>query len=316
LKLLITGGNGYLGRRMVDYLRQVPGIDVSIGIRGRSVDYDRSYNEIVYFGAYSRSELERACEGVDVIIHLAGLNAATCQSASREELEFDVDFVNNLLLSARCAGVERFVYFSSAHVYGNIQGGIIEESTVPAPVHPYSVNHFNKENLVRKAHEAGEIKGIVVRLSNAFGVPASLNSNCWNLAVNDFCCQVAVHSRLALLTSGLQERDFVSIFEVCKAVEFLICVSPHLLGDGVFNLGGEWSVSIFDMAKIVQSRFHAVAGKMIQLERQSSASEEFPSAVYGIEKIKGIGYEVDDSKRVDEIDNTIKLCVDNREVFL
>ena len=115
-------------------------------------------------------------------------------------------------------GVPRFLYFSTAHVYGSSLEGTITEQTCPRNLHPYATSHLAGEQAVLEAAQRGAIRGVVFRLSNAFGAPVSSEVNCWMLLVNDLCRQAVTTGELALRTAGLQLRDFVTLEDVTRAV--------------------------------------------------------------------------------------------------
>ena len=101
MELLVTGGSGYLGGRIVEYLTQ-KGYSVRVG--GRDIFTDRK-------------SLESSCYGIKTIIHLAAMNAQDC--AKDPETALIVNGLNSLRLlsAAEYMGVTKFLYFSTAHIY-------------------------------------------------------------------------------------------------------------------------------------------------------------------------------------------------------
>ena len=312
-KLLITGGLGYVGGRIAEYLSRNDGLHLSIGTRrDEIVGPDWIENcDVVKMDLASKKSLEDACEGVRYVIHLAGLNEIDSAKDPEKALAINGHGTLRLLRVAEKAGVERFIYFSTAHVYGKPLEGRITEQTVPRPVHPYAISHRAAEDFVLAAHDRGSLIGIVLRLSNAFGAPNSPFANRWTLIVNDLCRQAVRSGRLTLRSSGLQKRDFITLEDVGKAVAHFLGLQRSVCGNGLFNLGGECSLPIIEIAELVASRCKVVLGFSPNIQRAGSVIEGIGQPLdYRIEKLKSTGYSISgDTDK--EIDSTLYFCKHN-----
>jgi UDP-glucose 4-epimerase len=204
--------------------------------------------------------LERICNRVDVVIHAAGMNAQYCAANPVAALEFNGLATARLVDAAGKAVVKRFIYLSTAHVYASPLTGTITEDTCPRNLHPYATSHLAGERVVLSASQRGQIEGIVLRISNAFGAPVHKDANCWTLLVNDLCRQAITERSLTLRSAGLQRRDFVTLQDVCRAFSHMINLRKEQVGDGVFNIGGMWSPRVIDMVELIQARCMAVLG--------------------------------------------------------
>ena len=109
-------------------------------------------------------------------------------------MDFNGVATKRLVEAASRAGVKKFIYLSTAHVYASPLVGTITEQTLPNNSHPYASSHLAGESAVLNADERGVIQGVVMRLSNAYGAPMHKGVNCWMLVVNDLCRQ-AVQTR-------------------------------------------------------------------------------------------------------------------------
>ena len=110
--------------------------------------------------------------------------------------------------------VERFIYFSTAHIYGAPLEGTITEKSLPSPVHPYAITHRAAEDYVIAAAKQKRIQGTVLRLSNSFGAPVSPHVNRWTLLANDLCRQAVEKGTITLRSNGCQYRDFICLTDV------------------------------------------------------------------------------------------------------
>ena len=116
---------------------------------------------------------------MDAIVHLAAMNEMDCARDPAAALEVNTALTLRLLNAAVAAGVRRFVYLSTAHVYGAPLRGHIDERALPRPVHPYAITHRAAEDFVLAAFDAGRIEGVVLRLSNGVGAPAHAAVDRW-----------------------------------------------------------------------------------------------------------------------------------------
>lgn len=309
MRLLVTGGFGYLGGRLAQSIASQGDHEVLLGSRRQSEPplwLPRA--RVVQTRWDSPSCLEQACSGVDTVIHLAGMNAQDCAADPVAALEFNGVATARLLQAAIRQGVKRFIYFSTAHVYGSPLAGVIAEETCPVSLHPYATSHRAGEDAVRSAHKNGEIEGIVIRLSNAYGAPADKEANCWMLLMNDLCRQAVTTRHMVLRSSGLQRRDFVPLTEVCRAVDHLLIRPAQELVGGVFNLGGEWSPTVWEVAGLVRERCAAMLGFQPELSRiPPQAGETVAELDYRIEALRRSGFQPD-TDRIAEIDRLLDFC--------
>ncbi len=308
MRVLITGGFGFLGGRLAQHFHQA-GHQIVLGSRGARyspgwlpdvgtaiVDWDDA-------GA-----LERVCKGMDLVIHAAGMNAQDCAADPLAALEFNGLATGRLLGAAISADVKRFVYLSTAHVYSNPLVGVISEETLPENLHPYATSHLAGENPVLAATIRREISGVVVRLSNAFGMPMHPDVNCWTLLANDLCRQAAVTGNMILRSTGVQQRDFIAIDEVCRVVAQLSFLAPEHLLPGVINVGSGVSQSVFEFATLIQQRCKLVLGFEPTLLRvPASDGERDRTLFYLTRKLVQMGVEVQ-SNDAGELDRLLTFC--------
>jgi UDP-glucose 4-epimerase len=223
MKILITGGFGFLGGRMARFLSKASGNEIVLGARNiHKQPASLAGFRVVETGWESPEKLKEACKGVDSIIHLAGMDAASCAADPVKALEFNGVTTAKLINIAIDAGVKQFVFFSTAHVYSAPLIGRVTENSLPASLHPYATSNRAGEDVVLAQSANEKINGIVIRLSNSYGSPAHDEANCWTLLVNDLCKQAVVSRKLVVKSNGLQRRNFVTITDACNATSHLM----------------------------------------------------------------------------------------------
>jgi UDP-glucose 4-epimerase len=308
MRILITGGFGYLGSRLAHYFASQNGYVIVLGSRNiQNVPEWLPQANVINIPWDSPSGLDDVCAGFDVIIQAAGLNSQDCYADPVAALNFNAMATGRLIQAAIRQKVKRFIYISTAHVYGSPLEGWITEESCPASLHPYATSHRAGEDLVRHAHQRGQIEGVVVRLSNAFGAPMYKDVNCWMLLVNDLCRQAVQTHKLVLRSSGLQQRDFIALQDVACATEHLLGLTREQYGDGLFNLGGV-SLSIWEMTQRIEARCQAVLGFGPEIVRpEPTMNEQIASLRYDCEKLKKTGFSL--KGMIDkEIDDTLMMC--------
>lgn len=312
--VLITGGLGYVGGRVALELFKDKTLTLRLGTRRSPTALPSWVKGIktVPLDILSDESVEQACKGVRCVVHLAAVNEIECVKDPQGALAVNTAGTLRVLRGAQAAGVERFIYLSTAHVYASPLTGVITEECVPRPLHPYAITHRAAEDFVLAAHDTARLTGIVLRLSNGFGAPVDPGVDRWTLLVNDLCRQAVSTGKLVLRSSGLAQRDFITLEDVSRAVAHFIELPVQACGNGLFNLGGEASMSVLAMAERISARCEAVLGFKPQIERPAPSSEEISGAGtldYRIDKLKSTGFTLKGSIDA-ELDATLRLCND------
>lgn len=319
MKLLLTGGMGYLGSRLAQFISLQAGYEIVLGTRSEIMaPHWLPEVKVVQTRWSTASVLDEITSGVDTVIHLAGMNAQDCASDPAAAMEVNAVNTARLLQAAIRQGVKRFIYLSTAHVYGSPLAGVITEETCPASLHPYATSHRAGEDVVRAAHQGKSIEGVVIRLSNAFGAPAYIDANCWILLVNDLCRQSVTNHTMVLRSSGMQRRDFITLEDTCRAITHLQKLPVDKLGDGLFNVGGDWSPTILEMTQRVAERFQIITGIRPEILRKEADNSESTAVLkYGIKKLIDSGFKPKGNNNVDsELDGLIRFCLNHQSQSL
>jgi len=305
--LLITGGLGYLGGRILKFLSEKNEFDLRISTRhnNREIPSWINKSQLISLDLTSAISFESACNEVKSIIHLAALNEIDSYNDPEKALIVNSLGTLKLLRAAERSGVKRFIYISTAHVYGTPLQGMLTENTIARPAHPYSITHKTAEDFILSAHDKKDIIGLVLRLSNGFGAPIRHDVERWSLLVNDLCRQAVIKKKLVLRSSGIQQRDFITLLDISRAVYHFINLPDNKCLDGLFNLGGQNALKIIDMANLIADRCHLLLGYKPDIEVLSNLPNEISNEFeYSIKKIESTGFELVGNV-FEEIDNTL-----------
>jgi UDP-glucose 4-epimerase len=257
--VLISGGLGYLGGRIAKYLLD-SGFQVRIGSSQSHPDVpsDLLSCEIVMCDLSDKRSLENACKNVSSIIHLASLNAQECDHDPEAALLINGLGTLNLLNAAKKMGITKFVYFSTAHVYGSPLQGIIDENSTPRPIHDYAITHRLAEDYVLQANSNKDITGSILRLTNSVGSPLNSKANCWMLVVNDLCKQTVLNQSMELHSDELVQRDFIPISTVCSTVVDVL--TSDVLDGEIANISSSVVLTLRELTNLIADRSEVVLG--------------------------------------------------------
>lgn len=245
-RVLVTGASGYVGGRLCAHLE---GLGHEVRRAGRTARPGSIATDFA-----DALSLEAACAGMDAVVHLAAPNEPTGERDPLGCLRDTAVATLNLLDAAERAGVRRFVYASTAKVFGANPTGRIDEATAPRPLSHYAMTHRLAEDYLLARHAKGRIEGAVLRLSNAVGAPAAPGADAWMLIANDLCRSAVLDGRVVLKSSGLAWRNFIAMADAATAFTHCLTMPAAVLGDGLFHLGGARSIRILDLAERIAAR--------------------------------------------------------------
>ena len=244
--ILITGTAGFLGRYVARHFSEL-GWSV-IGIDSSASENAPLTNLAAYYTLrLPDSTLNEILQKhqPDVFIHCAG-RAAVNLSMSEPTPDFyantvvNYEVLNALRLNApHC----RFIYLSSAAVYGNPVVLPIAESQTPAPVSPYGFHKLQSEMLCREFTQVYGLPTASVRIFSAYG-PGLRRQVLW-----DTCQKVIIQKTVTLQGTGNESRDFVHALDIAKALRVIACDAP-MQGE-VYNIATGQEVTIRELATLV-----------------------------------------------------------------
>jgi nucleoside-diphosphate-sugar epimerase len=246
---LVTGGAGFIGSHLVERLLgegwRVRVLDnLSTGSRGvpRS---DPGQLTLLQGDIRDQDTCQQACRGVDSVFHLAAV-ASVASSRDSPALSQAVNLSGtlNLLTAARDQDVRRFVFSSSASVYGNADTVPTDEEQPLRPRSPYATEKACGEFYCRNFREIWGLETVILRYFNVFGPRQSARAG--DAAVIPGLVQAALAGEAPVVYGdGRQTRDFVYVGDIVAANK------RAALADGAagqtFNIAGGEAVSVLDL---------------------------------------------------------------------
>lgn len=290
VKILITGAGGYLGGNLVNRLAN-SGHELLLASRNKNLaNFFFRRHQFIDIDWESSGNIIAACENVDVVIHLAAINAQNCQRSPKAAFEFNGNLTSSFAEAAYSAGVKKFIYLSTAHVYESPLANKYTEESLAANHHPYAASKILGEQGVLNKDFEGRMKSVIFRLSNCIGAPFHASTNCWQLVTNDLCRQAIENKVLSLRSMGVERRNFITMEDFSSVVEYFCCSANATNLEGIFNVGGAWTPSILELAKTVVARCEKTIGyaPQITLDLEHESFDNF-SFEYDTKKLNSLG---------------------------
>lgn len=254
LRVLITGGAGFIGSHTVDrFLAE--GFDVVVldNLRSGSLDNVRQHFSRADFhfvrGDVRDAGLVRSLVGdADFVVHLAAL-VSVPESMKDPALTFDINVNGTLNLLKACvdSSIKRFVYASSCAVYGNAEELPIKEDAPAKPVSPYGVSKLGAERHVLKFYEEFGLETVCLRYFNVYGPRQALNE--YSGVITQFLNRIKNDMPLVIFGNGEQTRDYVHVEDVAEAN--LLALKGSGAAGEIFNIGTGVATSINRLASIL-----------------------------------------------------------------
>lgn len=316
MRILIVGGLGYVGGRLANYLFGHHGFKISLTTTRPSFPaWSKKFDVYPMDIADETSTAECVAQvKPDVVIHLGALQQADCQEDRERALTINEQGTQNLVRCSKENHVKRFIYFSTFQVYGNFTGEITEK-TPPEPRSVYAETKLLGEEIIRK-NDSPDFKVLILRLSNAYGYPcdAQIAKSVWTLAFNAFCRKAIEEGRLTIKSN--QYRNFITMGDVTRAIEYFLTGGIHQWQDGLFNLGGEDCWNIQQVARNVAQVYREFYHKELKVEGPTHDLDKvFSPFIFNIDKLKKIGFVVLGDMDW-EIRQTLEFCVRNKGILI
>ncbi len=253
MNILVTGGGGFIGSHLVDLLllngHSVRVLDnFSTGSRNNLPSQNERL-EILEADIRDPKAVEQSVHEVEAIVHLAAI--ASVQASVEDPVgTHAVNLVGtvNLLEAARRHGIKRFVFASSAAVYGNAQQLPVTEDTPLAPLTPYAADKLASEYYIDFYRRQHGLQPVVFRFFNIFG-PRQDPSSPYSGVISIFMQRAINGQPITVYGDGEQSRDFVFVADL---VELLKQASVTTNGSELpMNVGNGQGTDLNQLLKLI-----------------------------------------------------------------
>jgi len=251
MKIVVTGGAGFIGSHIVEYWSK-EGADVHVIDNLRS-GYENNLanlsNVSFHNGSITNRELTNSVlKDTDFVFNLAALISVPESLEKPEEcIEINVNGLLNILQSAKLNKVRKVVHSSSAAVYGDdprLPKNILMR---PKPQTPYGITKLDGEYYLQMYKEQYGLNTTSLRYFNVFG-PRQDPQSQYAAAIPIFVYKALRNEPIIIYGDGEQTRDFIYVKDVVKA-NVLAAENENV--DGVYNVANEKAITINELAKLI-----------------------------------------------------------------
>lgn len=240
MKILLTGGAGYIGSTLTPIL-------LAAGHQVRVLDY-LAYGGQSLLGVWAHPGFEFirgdirdhailriAVADRDAVVHLAAIvgdPACSRQPDSARSTNLDASLA--LIAESQRAGVQRFIFASTCSNYGRMKNtGFVDEESELSPVSLYAETKVAVENALLESGRSEHWCPTPLRFATIYGVSPRMR---FDLTVNEFTMEILTKKRLKVYGEQFW-RPYVHARDAARAIELVLNSSPALVGGRVFNVG-------------------------------------------------------------------------------
>jgi len=257
-KVLVTGGAGFIGSHLVDKLLE-KNCEVTIldnfdtgKMENLAVHANNKDFKIVKGDIRDINLVKRTLRDIDVVFHEAAIASVTL-SVQNPLTTNDVNVTGtlNVLKASVEAGVKRFIFASSAAVYGDAASPAKKEDMPLNPTSPYGASKLAAEGYAKAFYKAYGLETVSLRYFNVYGPRQRFDINsAYGGAITIFINRLLKNMPPIINGDGEQTRDFVYIEDIVNA-NMLALESMDASGQ-VFNIGTGTSISVNQTAAILK----------------------------------------------------------------
>lgn len=276
-RVLVTGGSGFIGSRLVATLLDEKAEVVVADLKPYP---DPAVRTVTGDLCDPRVREEALTTGLDGVVHLAAVTSVLRSVQDPAGVyRLNVDASAGLLELARERGVPRFLFASTNAVTGDVGSAPISERVPPRPLTPYGATKAAVEMLLNAYADSYGLAAAALRFANVYG-PGMLHKDSF---VPRLMRAAAAGGGVQVYGDGGQLRDYVHVDDVVQAV-LLAWRTGHT---GPLVVGSGRSVSVNDLIETARR----VTGAPIPAEHVPAKSGEMPAVVLDISAARKLGYE-------------------------
>lgn len=285
MKILVTGGAGFIGSHIVELFQdQAEEIRVLDNLRSGFLHNIAPFKHTFIEGSImDKAILRKAMEGVDYVFHLAAMiSVPESMSAPEECVQLNTIGTLNVLDAAAKAGARKLVLSTSAAIYGDNPVVPKREEMAPEPKSPYAVTKLDAEYYCGMYTREHGLPTACLRYFNVFG-PRQNPKSQYAAAVPIFIEKALRNETLTIFGDGGQTRDFIFVKDIARANAFFATQSD---ATGVHNVAYGGTITINELAeKIIR-----LTGSRSPIVHAPMRAGDVRHSYAAVEKLQATGF--------------------------
>ena len=263
-KIVITGGAGFIGTNIAEFITKnnpdwqiVVVDDLSAGTSPARLPENVEFIEL---DIRDTPGLTTACDGADVLVHLAALPRVQF-SIENPVATHDVNVNGTLsVLEAARKVNARVVFAASSSTYGDQEQLPLTLDLPAQPKSPYALHKYMGELMMKMWHDIHGLETVSLRFFNVYG-PHLDPDGPYALVIGRFLKQVKEGSAMTITGDGEQTRDFTHVRDVAAAV--MAAATKDTVGAGeVLNIGAGEQTTINDLASMIGTKTEHIEARL------------------------------------------------------
>lgn len=294
LNFLVTGGAGFIGSHLVEYLLKygvgkVRVMDNLATGQHANINLFSNHHSFEWINGDIRkpTDCELACKDIDIVLHQAALGSVPRSIKDPQTTNsVNVDGFLNMLVAARNNQVKRFVFASSSSVYGDHPALPKIENQIGKQLSPYAVSKYTNELYANVFSLVYQMEIIGLRYFNIFG-PRQDPNGPYAAVIPLFVKNILENKPATIHGDGLQTRDFTFVENAVQANIKAALTKNKMALNQIFNIAVGENFSLMDLYKNLSE----IIGKEVKPNHIETRSGDIRNSLADISKAKDLlGY--------------------------
>lgn len=283
MKILVTGGAGFIGSHIVEHFNGRAEITVIDNLRSGYYKNIESFDiNFIEASVLDRKAVRSTMQGVDYVFHLAAMVSVPESMHNPVEcVKINNEGTLTVLEEASEAGVKKLCFSSSAAIYGDNPKMPKEELMIPEPKSPYAVSKLDGEYYCDIFNRERKLSTACLRYFNVFG-PRQDPGSAYAAAVPIFTFNAVKNEEINIFGDGEQTRDFIFVKDVIAANIFM-ATSEHT---GTYNVAYGKKISINKLVDKIKRILNSKSEVFYKPERSGDVKHSLAS----VNKLRGLGF--------------------------
>lgn len=261
-KVLVTGGAGFIGHNLVNFLIKNTNADVIVIDNLYNGDFNRIIKSdrvtIINCSVCDISRYSKYIDISDYIFHMACIQISKSSNVPQVDLETNSLSTLKILeyLKNNNTNLKRFIYTSSCSIYGQTEHLPITEKTPPNISSIYAATKYLGENYTNLYHKLYKIPVSIVRYSNVYGPGQTPEGKICGV-IGKFIYQSLKNEILTVFGDGTYTRDYTYVDDAIEAT-YLVAKLEKCIGE-TYNISTNTNVSVNEIVRIIESNINNIS---------------------------------------------------------